>query len=58
MTAYPFHRCDDVHDAAAQAIEAITARLARRDLQLAAPDALRDLLAGALQLADVVEVTP
>lgn len=55
MTAHPFHRCDDVHDAAAQAVEAIEGRLAPRGLQLTGPDALRDLLAAALQLADVVE---
>jgi hypothetical protein len=51
--AYPFHECDDVHDAAADALRVITDRLARRDLRLTAPDALRDLLAAALQLAEV-----
>lgn len=30
----PFAECDDVHDAAADAIRAIDARLARRDLKL------------------------
>ena len=56
MDTIPFHRCDDTHDAAAQAVEAIAARLAPRGLQLTGPDALRDLLAAALRLATVEEV--
>jgi hypothetical protein len=52
----PFHRCDDVHDAAAQAVEAIEGRLAGLDLRLTDRDALREAIAGALELATVEEV--
>jgi hypothetical protein len=51
--ALPFHDCDDIHDAAADAVRALNARLARRGLELAATDALREVIAGALQLAEV-----
>ena len=53
-----FCAADDTHDAAADAIRAINARLSRRGLQLepASFDALREQLADDLQLAVVVEV--
>ena len=54
--ATPFCECDDVHDAAAEAVEAINARLARRGLQLAPESELRWKLADLLGSADVVEV--
>ena len=52
----PFCECDDVHDAAAEAVEVISARLARRGLQLAPGSELRWQLADALGSAEVVEV--
>jgi hypothetical protein len=56
VTTYPFTDCDDTHDAAAQAVEALEGRLAGLDLRLTDRDALRDLLAAALRLAMVEEV--
>ena len=56
MTA-PFRECDDVYDAAAGAVRAINARLARRGLQLVSDDAeaLRESLVGGLQESEVEE---
>jgi hypothetical protein len=56
--AEPFHDCDDIHDAAADAVRAINARLGRRGLQLV-PEAwqpLRELIAAALPLVLVEDV--
>jgi inhibitor of KinA sporulation pathway (predicted exonuclease) len=52
-----FRDCDDVYDAASDAIRAINARLGRRGLQLegASFEALRDALTAALRLAEVEE---
>ena len=54
-----FASCDDIHDAAADGIRAINQRLSRRGLQLEplACEALREVLRGALQLAEV-EIRP
>lgn len=56
MTA-PFRECDDIYDAAADAVRAINARLACRGLQLVAEDAeaLRDDLVSVLQTGEVEE---
>lgn len=53
----PFRECDDVYDAAAGAVRAINARLARRGLQLVPDDAeaIRDALVGGLQDSEVEE---
>lgn len=53
----PFRECDDVYDAAAGAVRAINARLARRGLQLVSDDAeaLRVSLVGGLQDSEVEE---
>jgi hypothetical protein len=50
-----FRDCDDVYDAGSDGIRAINARLSRRGLQLegASFEALREVLRGALQLAEV-----
>lgn len=54
----PFGHCDDTWDAAVDGVRAINARLSRHGLQLAPAsfEALRDTIAGALGLAEVVEV--
>jgi hypothetical protein len=54
---HPFYECDDIYDAAADAVRAINARLSRRGLQLSPDDAstLRDALVSALQSTEVEE---
>ena len=54
---HPFCECDDIYDAAADAVRAINARLARRALQLVPEDAeaLREALVGGLQVSEVGE---
>jgi hypothetical protein len=56
--ASPFGNCDDTHDAAAQAVEAINDRLSRLELGLTAESqaSLCDVIARALELATVEEV--
>jgi hypothetical protein len=50
--AEPFHDCDDIHDAAADAVRAVNARLRHRGLQLVPEhwQPLQDLIAAALPL--------
>jgi hypothetical protein len=50
-----FHDCDDIHDAAADAVRAINARLSRRGLQLVPEhwEPLRQMMTGALALVSV-----
>jgi hypothetical protein len=48
----PFRDCDDIHDAATDAVRAVNARLGRRGLQLVPEhwEPLRELVAAALPL--------
>ena len=53
--AEPFHDCDDIHDAASDAVRALNTRLSRRGLQLV-PEAwqpLREVIAAVLPLVEV-----
>jgi hypothetical protein len=54
---HSFCECDDIYDAAADAVRVINARLARRALQLVPEDAeaLREALVGGLQDSEVEE---
>lgn len=54
---HSFCECDDIYDAAADAVRAINARLARSALQLVPEDAeaLREALVGGLQDSEVDE---
>lgn len=53
-----FPAADDLHDAATDAARVLNDRLSRRGLQLepASYEALRQILTGALQMAEVEEV--
>jgi hypothetical protein len=53
----PFYECDDIFDAAADAVRTINANLARRGLQLVPDDAwtLRDALVSPLEATEVEE---